>query len=82
MLTREKTYPPIASVPLVVKRPRGAITQKDLSVPRTVLAWIYVWAGRSRQRRALRGLDDRLLDDIGLTRAQAQHEASKLFWQE
>lgn len=33
-----------------------------------------------RQRHDLAGLDDRLLADIGVTRAQARHEACKPFW--
>lgn len=33
-----------------------------------------------RSRRALARLDDRLLDDIGLTRDQAQREAMKGCW--
>jgi uncharacterized protein YjiS (DUF1127 family) len=33
-----------------------------------------------RQRRTLRELDDRQLDDIGITREQALREANKLFW--
>jgi uncharacterized protein YjiS (DUF1127 family) len=39
------------------------------------------WAARSRQRRALSKLDDRLLDDIGLTRQQAEAEAVKPPWE-
>jgi len=35
----------------------------------------------ARQRRSLRDLDDHLLDDIGITRAQAQSEAKKPIWQ-
>jgi uncharacterized protein YjiS (DUF1127 family) len=35
---------------------------------------------RVRQRRALAELDDRLLRDIGLTRADAWHEIRKPFW--
>lgn len=34
----------------------------------------------ARQRRALRDLDDAMLRDIGLTRAQAVQEASRPFW--
>jgi uncharacterized protein YjiS (DUF1127 family) len=41
---------------------------------------IRAWLERSRQRRALAELDDRLLRDIGLTRSQAQSEAAKPFW--
>lgn len=38
------------------------------------------WAERRRQRRALRDLDDRLLHDIGISRAAARDEAAKPFW--
>ena len=40
------------------------------------------WPERQRQREALRELadDQHLLDDLGLTRAQALHEATKPFW--
>jgi uncharacterized protein YjiS (DUF1127 family) len=39
------------------------------------------WIERSRQRRALQDLDDRLLNDIGLSRDEARRECAKLFWQ-
>ena len=35
---------------------------------------------RARQRRALVELDDRLLRDIGVSRADAEREANKPFW--
>jgi len=35
---------------------------------------------RWRQRQDLRELDDHLLRDIGITRAQAKREASKPYW--
>jgi uncharacterized protein YjiS (DUF1127 family) len=38
------------------------------------------WHERSRQRRALMALDDRLLKDIGISRADAERETSKPFW--
>ncbi|KPQ22556.1 MULTISPECIES: DUF1127 domain-containing protein [unclassified Halomonas] len=34
-----------------------------------------------RSRRQLLALDDRLLEDIGITRVQAQKEGHKPFWQ-
>ncbi|WP_164513448.1 DUF1127 domain-containing protein [Thiosocius teredinicola] len=40
-----------------------------------------LWFQRARQRRALAELDDRQLDDIGISREQAQREAAKRFWQ-
>ena len=36
---------------------------------------------RQRGRRTLRELDDRLLKDIGMTRAEAERAAGKWFWQ-
>ncbi len=38
------------------------------------------WAERRRQRLALATLDDNLLRDIGLTRADVDCEAGKPFW--
>lgn len=34
------------------------------------------WLSRRRQRRALLEMDDRLLDDIGISRGQARREAA------
>jgi uncharacterized protein YjiS (DUF1127 family) len=39
------------------------------------------WLDASRSRQTLDELDDHLLRDIGLTRAEARHESSKFFWQ-
>lgn len=53
-------------------RPRGGL--------RFALALLAVWSARARQRRALLELDDRSLDDIGITRAELEREAGKPFW--
>ncbi len=45
-----------------------------------VLKVVGPWMDRSRQRRALASLDDRLLKDIGITRSQAEREIGKSFW--
>ena len=37
------------------------------------------WRARAKQRRDLLALDDQMLKDIGISRAQAQSEAAKLF---
>ena len=47
--------------------------------PWTVLR---AWAARHRQRRQLLALDARLLNDIGLSRADAVREGEKPFWKE
>jgi uncharacterized protein YjiS (DUF1127 family) len=47
------------------------------------LATVRLWIEQSRQRRALGELalhSDYLLNDLGLTEAQARREASKPFW--
>ena len=38
------------------------------------------WQERARQRRRLSDLDDRMLKDIGLTRADVSREVGKPFW--
>jgi uncharacterized protein YjiS (DUF1127 family) len=42
--------------------------------------WCAGCSARSRQREALSELDDRLLEDIGVTWQQANAEATKPFW--
>jgi len=39
------------------------------------------WHGRTVQRRQLNELNERLLNDIGVTRIDAHRESSKPFWQ-
>ena len=39
------------------------------------------WLDASRSRQTLDELDDHLLRDIGLTRAEARRESGKFFWQ-
>lgn len=46
-----------------------------------VLSLTYGWRERIRQRDALARLDDRMLRDIGLSRADVDGEVSKPFWQ-
>lgn len=42
---------------------------------------VRMWRHRALYRHHLRGLDDHLLSDLGLTRAQAEREAARPFWQ-
>lgn len=43
-------------------------------------AWLHAAAERAAGRRTLALLDERLLCDIGITRADADAEAGKPFW--
>jgi uncharacterized protein YjiS (DUF1127 family) len=41
---------------------------------------LFTWQRRIADRRSLETLDDRMLRDIGITRAEVHQEASKPFW--
>ena len=45
-----------------------------------IAAVIVSWSERRRSRIALKHLDDHLLRDIGLSRAEADEEARRPFW--
>ena len=53
-----------------------------LGAARRVLARLHEWRRRARDRAQLAGLDDRMLRDIGLTRADAEFLSNKPFWRE
>ncbi len=46
-----------------------------------ILRTLAAWRDRSRQRRVLAELDERMLRDIGVTRADIAWEVNKSFWQ-
>lgn len=48
----------------------------------SLLRYPLAWSERMRQRRALLALDDWMLKDIGLSRADVLRESGKPFWQE
>ena len=50
--------------------------------PPSVLWILREWRRRARDRSHLAQLDDRMLRDIGLTRADAESLSNKLFWRE
>ena len=39
------------------------------------------WVARMRDRRQLASMSDSMLKDIGISRADAEHEVEKHFWQ-
>lgn len=54
-----------------------AIAQAVLS---SLASMIAIWLNRQQGRRDLSELDDRLLADVGISRADALREAGKPFW--
>jgi len=50
------------------------------TVANVVAQWLKRTYAVHQQRRALRGLNDRQLRDIGLERLEAEREASRAFW--
>lgn len=69
-----------------VARGGGGLPARDAAVSlaevivRSIYAAVRTWQQRYELRRHLAELDDHLLRDIGLTRAQAAAEAAKPFW--
>ena len=57
-----------------------ALTHLLVSLPERLLARVQAATELARQRRALAALDDRALDDIGVSRPQAVAEAARPFW--
>ena len=49
--------------------------------PTRVFEVVDLWQARSAQRRRLAALEDRMLKDIGISRADAARESRKWFWQ-
>jgi uncharacterized protein YjiS (DUF1127 family) len=49
---------------------------------RRILARLRQWRGRARDRAELAALDDRMLADIGISRAEAEFLGRKPFWRE
>jgi uncharacterized protein YjiS (DUF1127 family) len=41
---------------------------------------VLLWHERAKSRRALLGMDDRMLSDVGLNRATARSEGDRPFW--
>jgi uncharacterized protein YjiS (DUF1127 family) len=58
-----------------LRRARGHRVQRAFAILRE-------WRRRIRARRELAALDDRMLRDIGISRAEAEFLSRKRFWRE
>jgi uncharacterized protein YjiS (DUF1127 family) len=68
-----------------VRRPRVGsrwMRYAPLGAAARVISTFREWRRRARDRAQLAGLDDRMLRDIGLTRADAEFLINKPFWRE
>jgi uncharacterized protein YjiS (DUF1127 family) len=88
--------PLFSAVTAMVSPAHQAITQHSLydrveplkfrpgirTIARHAMDHLRRWHRRRHERLSLATLDDRLLEDIGVERARAQHESAKPFWQE
>ena len=66
-------------------RPLMPQSRSGTSIVRRLIQRLFddarVWRARSRHRQILSELDDRMLRDVGLTRADVHREVAKPFWQ-
>ena len=79
MRTHEATRPTGASPSALLASLRAVVTFVAGSIWKAAEA-TQPWHERWRQRQALLRLDDHLLKDIGVSRAEAEEEAVKPFW--
>jgi uncharacterized protein YjiS (DUF1127 family) len=61
-------------------RPFGSRSGSAAMMIRRLADIVLTWRVRSRERQVLSELDDRMLRDIGVTRAEVYREATKPFW--
>ena len=79
----------MTSMPFLERRPAAASARNrrtaidDLSdAAQWVFATFRQWRQRSREREQISRMDERMLKDIGITRAEALRLGSKPFWRE
>jgi uncharacterized protein YjiS (DUF1127 family) len=58
----------------------GSRNKAAVSVLTRIVDVVFGWMDRARQRRHLAELDDRLLRDIGISRAEVEVEMSRPVW--
>ncbi len=79
----------MTSTPFLERRPAAVSVRNrrtaldDLSdAAQWVLTTLRQWRRRSREREQISRMDERMLKDIGITRAEALRLSSKPFWTE
>lgn len=81
MPTNEGTALAPVTAPVAATAAAGTPVIRGVKALVVVIAdLVMTWHERHCQRRHLSGLDDRLLKDIGLSRADIESEVRKPFW--
>jgi uncharacterized protein YjiS (DUF1127 family) len=70
-----------ASIPAPGARRRSGLRRVLRTGAAAAVARLLHWHDTARQRRALLALSDHMLKDVGITRADAEREANRPFWQ-
>ena len=65
---------------LVVQDPHRSLSHIIEAAAVTAVDRLLEWHERARSRRLLGTLDERMLHDIGIDRATAEHEEATPFW--
>ena len=60
--------------------PVAALVTALVNLPEHAVATAITWQQRVNERQHLRDLDDRMLSDMGLSRADVDKEVAKPFW--
>ena len=58
----------------------AALVTALVNLPERAVATAITWQQRVNERQHLRDLDDRMLSDMGLSRADVDKEVAKPFW--
>ena len=76
MKTREATFVTGTTTVAAAKALGSALW----TLPERIAEVLYQWQKRASDRHHLRRLDDRMLKDLGLSRADVEGEVGKPFW--
>jgi uncharacterized protein YjiS (DUF1127 family) len=75
----QSSYATLAA-PVAIRRGDGRAPVRWHSVVMQAVDLVLAWHERARQRRQLQSLNDYMLKDLGLSRADVEGEAQKPFW--
>ncbi|MFQ5776137.1 MAG: DUF1127 domain-containing protein [Kiloniellaceae bacterium] len=65
---------------VIVPGTSGGFVRALLHLPAKAVDTLLAWQERAAERAHLRSLDDRMLRDMGLSRADVERESSIPFW--